>query len=163
MEPVLTGGCQCGAVRYAIYVMPARTSLCHCRMCQKAVGQPFAAYTCVPADKFAWTRGKPPTFRSSTAAERHFCPACGTSLTFCYLHKPEIDVAVGTLDHPERVRPVAHVGTESRLPWMASAVLDALPDSRTDDGPLPEALRTLVNFQHPDHDTPEGWAPPPAP
>ena len=77
MEPVLTGGCQCGAVRYALYAMPERTSLCHCRMCQKAVGQPFAAYTCVPADKFAWTRGKPPTFRSSTAAERHFCPACG--------------------------------------------------------------------------------------
>ncbi len=160
MEAVLTGGCQCGAVRYALYVQPERTSLCHCRMCQKAVGQPFAAYSAVPNDKFAWTRGNPPTYRSSSAAERHFCPACGTSLTFRYFHKDEIDVAVGTLDHPERVRPVAQVGVESRLPWMTLAVLDALPQQVTGGEHPPALLRGLVNFQHPDHDTPDGWAAP---
>jgi hypothetical protein len=160
MEAVLTGGCQCGAMRYALYAMPARTSLCHCRMCQKAVGQPFAAYSAVPMDKFAWTRGTPPTFRSSSAAERHFCPHCGTSLTFRYFHKGEIDVAAGTLDHPDLVRPVAEVGVESRVPWMVSAVLDALPQETTGGAAPPEFLRTLVNFQHPDHDTPDGWTPP---
>jgi hypothetical protein len=145
-------------VRYALAVVPARTSLCHCRMCQKAVGQPFAAYATVAASDFAWTRGNPPAFRSSSAAERHFCPACGTSLTFRYLARPEMDVAVGTLDHPGQVTPVAQVGVESRLPWMASAVLDALPQSGTQGGqPL---LQGLVSFQHPDHDTPAGWAPP---
>ena len=160
MDAVLSGGCQCGAVRYALYEMPKRTSLCHCRMCQKAVGQPFAAYSNVPADKFAWTRGNPPVFRSSSAAERHFCPACGTSLTFRYFHKPEMDVAVGTLDHPERVRPVAQVGVESRLPWVSVAGLDRLPQETTGGEHPPEVLRTLVNFQHPDHDTPPGWTPP---
>lgn len=39
---VATGGCQCGAVRYALYAAP-EGSVCHCRMCQKAVGGPFAA------------------------------------------------------------------------------------------------------------------------
>ena len=160
MDAVFTGGCQCGAMRYAISVMPERTSICHCRMCQKAVGQPFAAYACVPLSAFAWTRGNPPTFRSSSAAERHFCPHCGTSLTFHYFHKQEMDVAVGTLDHPERVRPVAHVGAESRLPWLTSAVLDSLPSEVTESPSMPEVLRTLVNYQHPDHDTPEGWVPP---
>ncbi len=158
MEAVLSGGCQCGAVRYALYVQPARTSLCHCRMCQKAVGQPFAAYSAVPLDKFAWTRGNPPTFRSSSAAERHFCPACGTSLTFRYVHKADIDVAVGTLDHPERVRPVAEVGIESRVPWMPA--LENVPQEPTGGANPAEWLRTLKNFQHPDHDTPDGWAPP---
>ena len=38
-QPVATGGCQCGAVRYALYAMP-EGSVCHCRMCQKAVGGP---------------------------------------------------------------------------------------------------------------------------
>jgi hypothetical protein len=137
--------------------MPARTSVCHCRMCQKAVGQPFAAYSAVPLDKFNWTRGNPPTFRSSSAAERHFCPHCGTSLTFRYFHKQEIDVAVGTLDHPERVRPVAEVGIESRVPWVP--VLDVPQEPTGGDNPS-EVLRTLKNFQHPDHDTPDGWAPP---
>ncbi len=58
------------------------------------------------------------------------------------------------------MKPVAHVGVESRLPWMVAAVLDALPEERTGGTNPPEILRTLRNFQHPDHDTPEGWTPP---
>jgi methylmalonyl-CoA mutase len=34
-KPVLTGGCQCGAVRFAVSKPPSRISICHCRMCQK--------------------------------------------------------------------------------------------------------------------------------
>jgi hypothetical protein len=160
MERVLTGGCQCGAVRYALGAVPGSTSICHCRMCQKAVGQPFAVYASVSDTAFAWTRGNPPAFRSSTAAERHFCPACGTSLTFRYFHKPTISVAVGTLDHPERVTPQINLGVESRLPWMTGAALDSLACETTDTPNTPEPVRTLTDFQHPDHDTPDGWAPP---
>ncbi len=156
MDAVLSGGCQCGAIRYALGIVPERTSLCHCRMCQKAVGQPFAAYATVPDEYFRWTRGSPPSFRSSSMAERHFCPACGTSLTFRYLDKPDMDVAAGTLDHPERLRPVANVGNEGRIPWMVGAVLDALPVSSTTDSPK---LQGLVNYQHPDHDTLDDWRP----
>ena len=152
MTAALTGGCQCGAIRYALAVVPARMTLCHCRMCQKAVGQPFAAYASVSMADFAWTRGDPPAFQSSSIAERHFCPSCGTPLTIRDFARPVIDVAVGTLDDPARVTPVAHVGVEGRLPWMASAVLDALPQhaNRPDD----PKLRGMVNYQHPDHDTP---------
>jgi hypothetical protein len=32
-NPVLTGGCQCGAVCYALYAKPDRVGICHCRMC----------------------------------------------------------------------------------------------------------------------------------
>jgi hypothetical protein len=32
-KPVMTGGCQCGAVRYALYSVPSEPSICHCRMC----------------------------------------------------------------------------------------------------------------------------------
>ena len=160
MPTVMTGGCQCGAVRYGLASAPFRTSLCHCRMCQKAVGQPLAAYATVKLADFAWTRGNPPAFRSSTAAERHFCPACGTSLTFRYLHTDAIGIAAGTLDHPEQVVPSRHYGVESRLPWMAPAFVAGLPDERTDAPGTPVEVTALVNFQHPDHDTPEGWAPP---
>jgi hypothetical protein len=31
----MTGGCQCGAVRYALMSEPTHASICHCRMCQK--------------------------------------------------------------------------------------------------------------------------------
>ena len=37
----LTGGCQCGAVRYEWTRRRPMSSVCYCRMCQKASGQPF--------------------------------------------------------------------------------------------------------------------------
>jgi hypothetical protein len=58
-KPFLTGGCQCGAVRYALYAEPERASICHCRMCQKALGNAFAPFAAVRLDDFRWTRGNP--------------------------------------------------------------------------------------------------------
>ncbi len=37
-----SGGCQCGAVRYALYAEPYDTHICHCRMSQKAFGAFYA-------------------------------------------------------------------------------------------------------------------------
>jgi hypothetical protein len=42
-------------VRYALYARPEGTHVCHCRMCQKAVGGPFAALAPVRIKDFAWT------------------------------------------------------------------------------------------------------------
>ena len=153
--PVLTGGCQCGAVRYALYVAPQNTHLCHCRMCQKAVGGPFAAFTGVALEDFAWTRGTPGTFESSALALRDFCRDCGTPLTFRYRHKGNINVTLGSLDRPQEVPPKVHYGAESRLPWLDG--LDALPASTTEEDIPAEVRAKLVNYQHPDHDTPDDW------
>ena len=71
-KPVLTGGCQCGAVRFAVSAAPNRVSICHCRMCQKASGAPFASFADINKEDFAWTRGKPAAFKSSSIAERDF-------------------------------------------------------------------------------------------
>ena len=78
----LTGGCQCGAVRFAVYAQPEKIGICHCRMCQKAVAGPFAVLAEVPWAEFAWTRGTPSAFRSSSRAMRDFCAACGTPLSY---------------------------------------------------------------------------------
>ena len=68
ITPVLTGGCQCGAIRFALKAPPVKVSVCHCRMCQKASGAPFASFADIEKDDFAWTRGKPASFRSSSIA-----------------------------------------------------------------------------------------------
>ena len=70
---VLTGGCQCGAVRYALYAEPD-VGICHCRMCQKATGGLFLASAGVPLAQFAWTKGEPAVFQSSSVAERGYLP-----------------------------------------------------------------------------------------
>jgi len=92
-KPVLTGGCQCGAIRFALSATPLKISICHCRMCQKASGAPFASFAEIENTDFAWTRGKPSAFRSSSIAERHFCAACGTPLSFRRIDGPKIEIA----------------------------------------------------------------------
>jgi len=154
---VLSGGCQCGAVRYVLYAAPEGTHICHCRMCQKAVGGPFAPLAPVRLADFAWTRGTPDAFRSSSIAERDFCAACGTPLTFRYIGSDWIDVTIGSLDHPELAPPGIQYGVESRLPWFAQ--MASLPERSTAESLELERARRIVGFQHPDHDTPPDWRP----
>ncbi len=153
-QPVMTGGCQCGAVRYELFETPEST-VCHCRMCQKAVGGPFAALSKVPMARFAWTRGEPAAFRSSSAAERHFCAACGTPLTFHFLDGDAIEVTTGSLDSPAPVPPTKNFGAESRLPWIDRLMPGRLPEVTTESN----ATRVVVSLQHPDHET-TLWPPP---
>jgi hypothetical protein len=154
-----TGGCQCGAVRYALYALP-QGSVCHCRMCQKATGGVFAALAKLDKADLAWTRGQPATFRSSPAARRDFCAACGTPLTFRYLDAAHLEVTIGSLDHPEAVPPKLNFGVESRLPWIADLAPGRLPEKSSFE--IAVASRDLRSRQHPDHDTPPDWKPPPA-
>lgn len=114
-----TGGCQCGALRYAFYAPLQRAHVCHCRMCQRATGGLFAALAGNTRDNFAWTRGEPNYFASSNLAKREFCGLCGTPLTFQYLDPAaRIHVTIGSLDHPELVKLEMQYGIESRLPWV---------------------------------------------
>lgn len=156
LYPLTTGGCQCGAVRYALTEPPVST-VCHCRMCQKAVGGLFAALSKVKLSHFAWTRGEPASFRSSSAAERNFCAACGTPLTFRFLDGDAIEVTTGSLDTPVLAPPTKNFGTEARLPWIDSLLPGRLPDTPTTENG--SATRVIVSRQHPDHDTPSGWSP----
>jgi hypothetical protein len=149
-QPVLTGGCQCGAVRYALYAAPTRPSICHCRMCQKAFGNYFAPLAGVKRQDLAWTRGGPAIFRSSEAAERGFCRDCGTPLTFAYVERNRISVSIGSLDEPARVTPETQDGIESRLP--AFERLAQLPGETTEQSTPAEWAGKLKSRQHPDRD-----------
>jgi hypothetical protein len=158
----LTGGCQCGAIRYALHEQPSDPDICHCRMCQKAFGSFFAPLASVPRDKFELTRGELAIFKSSDEAERGFCRSCGTPLTFRYVHSGRIAVSIGSLDEPEKVAPKNQVGIEGRLSWFAT--LPTLPDDQTteEDEPALAAKIAASNHQHPDHDT-DRWPPEPKP
>ncbi|HZP21777.1 MAG TPA: GFA family protein [Bauldia sp.] len=157
-EVRITGGCQCGAVRYALHEQPTVPHICHCRMCQKAFGSFFAPLTGVPQTAFELTRGELAIFRSSDQTERGFCRNCGTPLTFHYVTSPRIAVSIGSLDEPARIPPQHQYGIESRMPWFAT--LAALPGEATTEEDNPELTARIAasNHQHPDHDTAE-WPP----
>jgi hypothetical protein len=145
-----TGGCQCGAVRFACDGL-GRASVCHCRMCQKAFGNAFALL--VRADGLVWTRGAPKRFASSDKVKRGFCADCGTPLTYEY-EGAAAALAIGAFDEPGRIAPVLQVGLQHKLPWCDG--LPALP-VRTPEQAAEAARRhaMITSFQHPDHDTSE--------
>ena len=51
LDITVTGGCQCGALRYRATAMLDNSHLCHCRMCQKATGNIFSALVAAPASR----------------------------------------------------------------------------------------------------------------
>jgi len=147
-KPVLTGGCQCGAIRFAVLAAPAKISICHCRMCQKATGAPFASYADIEKGDFAWTKGTPSAFRSSSIAMRDFCAACGTPLSYRKPGGDIIELLTGSFDYPERVVPTYAVGIESRLAWLDG--LNQLAGKSTLDNIGADRLAAIASFQHPD-------------
>jgi hypothetical protein len=155
--PIHTGGCQCGTVRFAVYAEPAKIGICHCRMCQKAVAGPFAVLAEVRLGDFAWTRGRPAAFQSSSRSARDFCPACGTPLSYREVGGPIIELLTGAFDDPTRVPPTYAVGTESRLAWVGS--IAGIPGKTTLENTGEAKLTTIESYQHPDHDTGPDWKP----
>ncbi|KMO17476.1 GFA family protein [Methylobacterium platani] len=115
----LSGGCRCGAVRYAAEGEARNATICHCRDCRAATGAPMVGWLTVPRQGCRFS-GAPAWSRSSPRAERAFCPACGTPLAFRSDDTPdEIDLTLASLDDPERFPPRDHVWVSRRLSWVA--------------------------------------------
>jgi hypothetical protein len=143
----ITGGCQCGAVRFRVAGL-GRASICHCRMCQKAFGGLFGPL--VTAKGLEWTRGEPKRFASSNVARRGFCEGCGTPLTYEY--EGGIDVAIGALDDPNLAQPTVQLNPADKLPVYDE--LHRLPGRPPAEQAASEAfLASVESNQHPDHDT----------
>jgi hypothetical protein len=119
MEPVMTGGCYCGKVRYRTRGTVKFSGNCHCKNCRRAAGAQAVAWISVPKSSFAWTKGKPKRYRTPTKAWRTFCKDCGTSLTYESAKRTaDIDITTGSLDHPERFPPQHDFFVAERLPWV---------------------------------------------
>lgn len=154
----VSGGCQCGALRYHTSQMLDNAHLCHCRMCQKAVGNIFAALVAAPDDKLVWTRGKPDVWRSSEHVERGFCANCGTPLFYHDVNNGRTNLTIGSLDNPGDFPPHANTGSEGQVAWFAT--ITRIEDGGTTeaDGEEWAAAIKASNHQHPDHDTSQ-WQP----
>ncbi len=150
MTPKLAGGCQCGAIRFAVTGPLKDTSICHCRMCQKAFGNFYAPLVSTRGSDFKWTRGEPRRWRSSNHVLRGFCENCGTPLT--YEAEDGLAVAIGAFDDPALLPPVVQYGMEAKIAYVDQ--LPELPASTTmDDIESAPFLASITSNQHPDEDT----------
>ena len=126
MSIVLEGGCLCGALRYRATQAPVRGVICHCSMCRRHSGAPALAFVHFPAQAFQWLKGAVSWYRSSPYAERGFCASCGSTLGMREeVLADRVQICVGTLDEPDRVRIDDHVWTAEQVCWFD--VRDELP------------------------------------
>jgi hypothetical protein len=131
MTEEMSGGCQCGRVRYRAAVEDDEAYLCHCRMCQRATGVSIA-FKNLAKGAVQWET-EPERYDSSPIARRGFCSACGTPLTYEAHDHDRMDLTVGSFDESRRFRPTDHSGSESwHRDWLDTS---HLPASRTDENP----------------------------
>ena len=132
-ERTITGGCQCGHIRYRTQGKLENAHLCHCRMCQKAVGNIFAALVSTPKDALRWTGEAPAFWQSSANVRRGFCGICGTPLYYDDTTSRQIGLTIGSLDQPATYVPLSHDGVEGRMPWFDS--INDIPDNGITEKP----------------------------
>ena len=120
-------------------------------MCPKAFGGFYAPL--VSTQGLQWTRGEPAWYASSNKVRRGFCSDCGTPMVYDWGGEPEI--AIGTMDDPERARPTIQIGVGRRLSYVDG--LSGLPPRPAgEDEAADQFMATIISNQHPDHDT-EDW------
>ncbi|MBP1850792.1 GFA family protein [Rhizobium halophytocola] len=150
MTTLHTGGCQCGAIRFRVEGELTDSSVCHCRMCQKAFGAYYAPLVSTRGATLEWTRGAPKRFRSSNHVQRGFCADCGTPLTY---EAPDgVAISAGAFDDPAAIPPVIQYGTEAKLAFV-DRIADLPTRDTLDDLANAQFLSSLISYQHPDHDT----------
>jgi hypothetical protein len=118
------GGCACGAVRYRTTGAPLRTSICHCKSCQRRTGSAFGVNVYFKDDDFQVTRGALKSYQyRSDESERwlkmEFCPACGTTVSWTLEVVPGgRGVAAGTFDDTSWLKIERHAWTRSKQHWV---------------------------------------------
>lgn len=148
----LTGGCQCGKVRYEIRAAPLMVYNCHCTTCQRISAGAFNISVAILHAGFEMTGAGPARYEwvSEAGAKRYgrFCGDCGTRIVHGHVpERPVLSLRGGTLDDPGWLTPVADIWTRSAHAWALA------PDTRLqyekqpeDYAPIAEAFRGLGQF-----------------
>lgn len=117
---MLTGGCQCGGLRYECEDEPSTLYICHCTECRRQSASAFGMSLEVRRTGFRLTRGTPRFWTrpadSGNTVRCAFCPDCGTRIWHeGGLDAPLITVKAGSLDEPVDASRAIHIWTASKL------------------------------------------------
>ena len=120
----LTGGCQCGHVRYRLDRAPFSVHCCHCTDCQRETGSGFAINGLCDGRELTVLQGEVETIDtpSNSGAGQVIarCPICKVALWSHYSSSKEhvAFMRCGTLDTSSAVEPDVHIFVRSKLPWV---------------------------------------------
>ena len=109
-----TGGCLCGAVRFAVAGPMRPVVACHCGQCRRITGN-YVAATSAPREAVTVT-GEVRWFASSAPARRGFCPTCGSAM-FWDGGGHRLSISAGALDAPTGLRLAGHIFCADKGDW----------------------------------------------
>jgi len=134
----LSGRCLCGDVRFEVDGPFEATGNCHCSMCRKAHGAPFASFVGAPARAFRWLSG---TDRIARGGLRPFCRRCGSITPTVNEGWPSVFVPLGLLDGDPKIGELQHMFVGSKAPWYditdTAPQFDAYPPGMGEGIPFP--------------------------
>ncbi|MGT2469123.1 GFA family protein [Mesorhizobium atlanticum] len=134
----IEGGCLCGAVRYSAEAELINARVCHCRICQRAIGAAFNARLLFRIDDVA-IEGPVATIEFHAGPPARFCPVCGTTMFSRRDSRGILGVTSGSLDDPSLFKPDMHFWTASKQSWLM--LEDGLPQYEARR--RPESLRRI--------------------
>ena len=133
----ITGGCQCGAVRYKIAGRPVVFYLCHCTECQRHTSSAFGESLrirredlVVEGDMAGFTRMS----ESGRRLDGYFCPACGVRIVHGTAGSELVNIKAGTLDDTSWLAPAGHIWTASKQKFVAIGEDELAFERQPDDG-----------------------------
>ncbi len=96
----ISGGCECGGVRFQVAGELRDVVNCHCGQCRRTHGH-YGAYSGCKLENLAFDNDETLTwYDSSDEARRGFCNRCGGSLFFEFKGSGSIAISAGMLDEP---------------------------------------------------------------
>lgn len=120
---MLSGGCQCGDVRYESAGEPLALYVCHCAECRKQSASAFGMSLQVPRADFRVTRGAPAFWERDADSGRRlrcaFCSRCGSRLWHEGVPpRRTLTIKAGSLDLPVDATGAIHIWTSRKLPGI---------------------------------------------
>jgi hypothetical protein len=120
---VITGGCECGKIRYEVTHKPLMMLNCHCHSCQKVSGGAYTPVVIVASQSFKVTQGAIKYHHTTTInGEKHkrgFCADCGSRLTGAEIDEPRpfLGITASSLDDPTIFSPTMDLFVSHAQPW----------------------------------------------
>jgi len=134
-EPSTTGGCLCGAVRFALTEPAPAAGYCHCTRCQRRTGGGSSAQARIDGGTFRLLQGEEHigVWRHPDGGfEKCFCRECGAHLFSRNPENPaQMSIRMGAFDGDPGVRPSWHTFVAYAAAW------EPVPDdglARYDEG-----------------------------
>ena len=121
------GQCLCGTVRYEVDGPFQSMTHCHCSMCRKHHGAPFATYVSAALAGFRWVSGQDAIvgYKTESGGTRSFCRTCGSVTPIFMDAHGLVLIPAGNLDGELGIKPQRHIFTGSKASFYE--IRDSLP------------------------------------